>query len=231
MRSRQKGSGFVSRRVVRGIGVKPLWARKPQSYPTPQDAPAPDAYDVVAVAPALQVDRPHQINLVEVVGGAGLRTGVVLAWQQRGQPDARRGQAVALQDALDGTLAGQRANAQGLQLGQDRHGSGQAVAGGRRGMGLEPAADGEDGPLQFGRDVLSDVMAGPRQVVEALGSGLQVAAPPLVEPGLAAAQRRADVLGGPTGEAQTDGALTRREFVVHGVLRGAAAGGCPRGTF
>ena len=36
---------------------------------------------------------------------------------------------------------------------------------------------------------------------------------------------------GPAGEAETDGALTRCEFVVHGVLRGAAAGGCPRGTF
>jgi hypothetical protein len=39
------------------------------------------------------------------------------------------------------------------------------------------------------------------------------------------------VLDGSAGEAETDGALTRREFVVHGVLRGAAAGGCPRGTF
>jgi hypothetical protein len=33
------------------------------------------------------------------------------------------------------------------------------------------------------------------------------------------------------GEAETDGALSRREFVVQGVLRGAAADGCPRGTF
>jgi hypothetical protein len=39
------------------------------------------------------------------------------------------------------------------------------------------------------------------------------------------------VLDGPAGEAETDGALARREFVVDGVLRGAAAGGCPRGTF
>jgi len=62
-------------------------------------------------------------------------------------------------------------------------------------------------------------------------AGLQVAAPPLVEPGLAAAQRRADALDRLASEAETDGALTRREFVVHGVLRGAAGGGCPRGTF
>jgi hypothetical protein len=39
------------------------------------------------------------------------------------------------------------------------------------------------------------------------------------------------VLDGLAGEAETDGALTRRKFVVHAVLRGAAAGGCPRGTF
>ena len=75
------------------------------------------------------------------------------------------------------------------------------------------------------------VVVSSRQVVQALGTGLQVAAPPLVEPGLGAAQGRADVLYGPAGEAETDGALTRCEFVVHGVLRGAAAGGCPRGTF
>ena len=82
-----------------------------------------------------------------------------------------------------------------------------------------------------GEMLLGDLVVGPRQVVEALGAGLQVAAPPLVEPGLGAAQGRADVLDGPAGEAETDGALARREFVVHGVLRGAAAGGCPRGTF
>jgi hypothetical protein len=72
---------------------------------------------------------------------------------------------------------------------------------------------------------------GARQVVEAVGTGLQVAAPPLVEPGLGAAQGRADLVDGPAGEAETDGAVTRREFVAHGVLRGAAAGGGPRKTF
>jgi hypothetical protein len=45
-------------------------------------------------------------------------------------------------------------------------------SGGRRGMGLEPAADEEDGPLQFGWDPLRVLVAGPRPVVEALGSGL-----------------------------------------------------------
>jgi hypothetical protein len=74
-------------------------------------------------------------------------------------------------------------------------------------------------------------MVSSRQVVQALGAVLQVATPPLVEPSLGAAQGRTDVLDGPAGEAETDGALTRCELVVHGVLRGAAAGGCPRGTF
>jgi hypothetical protein len=156
--------------------------------------------------------------------------GPLLAWQQGGQADPGRGQAVPPQDALDGARAGERADAQGLQLGQDGRGPDEAVAGGRRGVGLEPPADGEDGPLQLGGDALGDV-AGPGQIVQALGPGLEVAAPPLVEPGLGAAHRQANVLDGAAGEAETDGALTRREFVVHGVLRGAAAAGCPRGTF
>ena len=163
--------------------------------------------DVVAVAAALEVDRPHQIHLMEFVGGPGLRAGVLLAWQQRGEADPGRGQTVALQDSLDGPLAGERTDVQGLQLGTDGRGPDQAVAGGRRGMGLEPAADGEDGPLQFGRDALGDLVVGPRPVVEALGAGLQIAVPPLVEPGLAAAEGGADVLDGPAGETETDGAL------------------------
>jgi hypothetical protein len=48
----------------------------------------------------------------------------------------------------------------------------KAVAGGRRGMGLEPAADGVDGPLQFAWDPLRVLVPGPRPVAEALGSGL-----------------------------------------------------------
>src|ERR1041384_7184135 len=77
---------------------------------------------------------------------------------------------------------------------------GRAVAGGRRGVGLQPATDGEDGALQFGGDALGDVVVGPRQVVEALGAGQQVAAPPLVEPDLGAADGGADGLDGPAGE-------------------------------
>src|SRR5262249_35855769 len=159
--------------------------------------------DVVAVAAPLEVDRAHQVDLVEFVGGPGLRAGVLLARQQRGEADPRRGHAVALQDALDGPLTREWADAPGLQLGPDRRGPAQAVAGGRRGVGLEPATDGEDGPLQLGRDVPGDVVVGPGQVVQALGSGLQVASPPLLEPGLGAAQRRADLLDGPAGEAET----------------------------
>jgi hypothetical protein len=95
-------------------------------------------------------------------------------------------------------------------------------------MGLEPAADGEDGPLQLGRDALGDVVVGPGQVVQARGASLQVAAPPLVEPELGAADGGADGLDGSAGEAQGNGSMTSREFVVHGYLREAAAGGCPR---
>jgi hypothetical protein len=45
-------------------------------------------------------------------------------------------------------------------------------------VSLKPATDGEDSPFQLGRDVLGDVVVGPCPVVEAFGSGLQVAAPP-----------------------------------------------------
>jgi hypothetical protein len=149
------------------------------------------------VARPLEVDRPHEIDFVELVGGPGLRAGILLAWQQWGEADPRRGQAVALQHALDGPLERKRADPQDLEFGADGRGPGQAVAGGRRGMGLKPPADGEDGPFQLGREALGDVVVRSRQVVQALGAGLQVAAPPLVEPGLGAAQGRADVLDGP----------------------------------
>src|ERR1700760_1247192 len=95
-------------------------------------------------------------------------------------------------------------------------------------MRLEPAADREDGALQLGRDPLGDLMVGPGEVVEALGPGLGVAAPPLVEPELGAAQGRADRLDGATAESESDGALACGEFVLHGDLRGAVAGGGPR---
>ena len=39
----------------------------------------------------------------------------------------------------------------------------------------------------------------------------------------------ADGLDGPAGEAQGNSSMTSCEFVVHGYLRVAAAGGCPRG--
>jgi hypothetical protein len=52
-----------------------------------------------------------------------------------------------------------------------------------------------------------------------------------LQPQLSPAEGRADVLDGPAGETETAGGLTRREVVVHGVLRGGAADGCPRGTF
>ena len=109
---------------------------------------------------------------MELVGGPGLRAGVLLTRQQRGEADPRRGQAVALQDALDGASAGQRADGKGLEFGEDGVGPDQAVAGARRGMRLKPPTDGEDGALQFGRDPLGDLVVGPGEVVEALGTGL-----------------------------------------------------------
>src|SRR5262249_51911258 len=184
---------------------------------------------VIAAPAPFEVDRSHEVHFVELVGGPGLRAGVLLTRQQRSEANLGQGQAVALQDALDGPLARERPDAQGLQFGADGSGPGQAVGGGRRGPGLEPAADGEDGPLQLGWDASGDVVVGSRQVVEALGAHLQIAAPPLVEPGLGAADGGADGLDWAAGEAQGDGAMTSGKFVVHGYLRVAAAGGCPWG--
>ena len=95
-------------------------------------------------------------------------------------------------------------------------------------MGLEAPAEGEDGPLQFGRDALGAVI-GPGQVVEAFGAALQIAAPPLVEPGPGAAEGGADRRDSAPGEAPGNGAMTSGQFVVHGYLRMAAASGCLRG--
>jgi hypothetical protein len=169
-----------------------------------QTAPSKTSFahpDVVTVAAAQKVDRPHQIDLVEFVGGAGLGSRPLLAGQQGSQANPWRGQPVALEDAFDRTFAGERANAQDLQLSQDGGCADQTVAGGRSGVGLESAADAEDGPLQFGRNVLSDVVIGPGQVIEAIGAGLQVATPPLVKPDLGAAECGADDLDGSAGEA------------------------------
>src|SRR5512143_2616431 len=57
---------------------------------------------------------------------------------------------------------------------------------------------------------------------EALGTRLEAAAPPLVEPELGAAQSRADRLDRAAAESESDGALVGGEFVAHGYLRGAA---------
>lgn len=116
---------------------------------------------------------------MEFVGGPGLWAGVLLARQQGGQADPGRGQAVAWQQALDRARVGQRADVESLEFGQDSGGADQAGAGGWRRMGLEPTAYGEDGPFQLGCDMLGDVVVSAGQVVEARGSCLQVAAPPL----------------------------------------------------
>src|SRR5262249_7527251 len=144
--------------------------------------------DVVTVSAALEIDGPDEIDLVEFVGGPGLWAGVLLAGQQRGETNPRRGQAVALEHALDGARVGKRVDVKSLEFSQNGRGPDQAVARRWRGMGLQPAADGEDRSLQLGRDALSDVVGGVCQVVQALGARLEVAAPPLAEPELGAAQ-------------------------------------------
>ena len=85
------------------------------------------------------------------------------------------------------------------------------------------AGGGRSGwPVPARADALGDVVVGPRPVVEPGGAGLQVAAPPLAEPDLGAADGSADGLDGSAGEAQGNGAVTSGKFVVHGYLRVAA---------
>src|SRR5262245_63264728 len=103
----------------------------------------------------------------------------------------------------------------------------QAVPGRRRGMGLKPATDGEDGPLQLGGDALG-MMVGPGQIVKAFGAGLPVAPPPFGEPEVGAAHRGPNGMVRVAGPAQGNGAMTSGEFVVHGYLRVTAACGGPR---
>ena len=95
-------------------------------------------------------------------------------------------------------------------------------------MVLEPPADGKDGPLQLRRDALGLVI-GPSQVVKPLDAGLEVAAPPLVEPDPGSTDSGANGLYGAPGEAPGNGTMTSGQFVVHGYLRRAAASGCLRG--
>ena len=56
---------------------------------------------------------------MELVGAPGLRGGVDRVRQQPGEAFAGRDEAVAPEHALDGARAGQRADVQALQLGQD----------------------------------------------------------------------------------------------------------------
>src|SRR5262249_46155254 len=182
---------------------------------------------VVAVAAPLEVDQPHEIDFVQFVGGPSLWTRVLLTRQQRSQADVWCSQAMALEHTLDGARAGQRTNVEGLEFGQDGPGPDQAAARGRQRMGLESAADSEDSLFQLGRDAWSD-MSCPSQVVQTIGATFEIAAPPLVKPGLGAPQGPADERDGAAGEAERNGTLACREFVVHGNLRSAAASGCPR---
>jgi hypothetical protein len=60
----------------------------------------------VAVAAVLEVDSRHHVDPLELVRGPRLGAGVLPAEQQRREADPGRGQAIALQDALEGLLEG-----------------------------------------------------------------------------------------------------------------------------
>ena len=60
----------------------------------------------LAVAAVLEVEYCHQVHPLELVRGPRLRAGVLQAEQQRREADPGRGQAIALQDALDGLPEG-----------------------------------------------------------------------------------------------------------------------------
>src|SRR5262249_50375612 len=76
-------------------------------------------------------------------------------------------------------------------------------------LGMVQAADGKLGPFKFGLLEKGAVVVGAGQVVETLGSGLQIVARPLAKPGLAEAQDGADVPDISAAEAELDGALAR----------------------
>jgi hypothetical protein len=58
------------------------------------------------VAAVLEVDSHPHVHPLELVGGPRLGAGVLPAGQQRREADPWRGQAIALQDALDGLPEG-----------------------------------------------------------------------------------------------------------------------------
>lgn len=91
---------------------------------------------------------------------------------------------------------------------------------------FEPPPDRQGGPFEFGGDAPGDLMRGMRQVEQPIGAELQVAAPPLAEPAVGAAQRTTDLRHGLTRQASLDRVMTIRVLVSHGWLPSLAAGGC-----
>src|SRR6516165_4858696 len=88
------------------------------------------------MATSLEVNRSDQIDLVQLVGGTGLRAGVLLAGQQRGEANPWRRQTVAFENPFDGAGGRERLDAESLQFTEDGRGAGQAVASGRHGVRL-----------------------------------------------------------------------------------------------
>lgn len=62
--------------------------------------------DLVVLPFALEIDGPHEVEQMQLVGPPCLRCGVDLLGQEPCEPHAGRGDTVAFQDALDRALAG-----------------------------------------------------------------------------------------------------------------------------
>src|SRR5574341_1790044 len=114
---------------------------------------------------------------------------------------------------------------QGLEFGQDRTRADQPVA--RLGMerGLEPLADTDNRPFEFGREARGLVIDR-GEIEQPAHPQHPIAPPPRMEPVAGAAQRATNVLDRVTGQAHADRLMAIGEFVVHDYLRKGASEGC-----
>jgi hypothetical protein len=179
-----------------------------------------------SVAVGLEVNRSHQIDLVQIVGLAGLRCRVNLAGTQTWPTETGAGDAVALHHSIDRPQAQLRSDVQGLKFGQNGTGPDQVVAGSGPSLGFEMATNRQNGAFQFGRDACGDLVLAPCQVLESFGAELEETTPPFVQPGFGTAKGLANVSGKAAAKAEGDRSLRSPEIVVHGNLQRAAAGGC-----
>ena len=94
---------------------------------------------------ALEVDRPDEIDFVELVGGPGLQAGILLTRQQRGEADPGAVKPLRCRTRSMVRRPGSGRTFRAFEFGEDGVGPDQAVPGARRGMCLKPPTDGEDG--------------------------------------------------------------------------------------